>query len=80
MGKKKAYVADLVDQLACRGEIESELVRRLAAQGHQKLRFKFNDAIPAILNLIAGCKRMVVGTFVGPPAFGANQSQWTAWR
>lgn len=75
-----ADVTDLVDQLACRGEIEFELVGRLAAQGDQKLRFEFDDAIPAILNLIAGRKRMVVGTFEGPPAFGANQSQWTAWR
>lgn len=54
MGKKKAYVADFVDQLACRSEIESELVGRIAAQGDQKLCFEFDDAIPAILNLVAG--------------------------
>ena len=49
-----ADVTGLVDQLACRGEIELELVGRLAAQGDQELRFEFDDAIPAILHLVAG--------------------------
>ena len=73
-GKQLTDVAYLVEELVRGGEVDPELIRRLATQSLRDLDLELNDAIPTILIFSFGGQRRGGGLLQWPPAILADQA------